>query len=190
MITLYNRGKQKSISDCTTCQTLRVGIWVTVSFLSTEPLCSFSFDLSHQQGISACRTASHRMFFTLFCVEGWGCVCVKSLEISGFWNTQTSPSGTNNHSTVEVTAVTLSPFCIWFYAWARDWQSVQDFEFYLVVVTKSVWECKKKKINLQGICRFFCGFYLFIYFCRKLLKLAKLPLHKILQLCLLVDETL
>lgn len=83
------------------------------------------------------------VFHTFLC-RGVGGVCVKSLEISGFWNTQTSPSGTNNHSTVEVTAVTLSPFCIWFYAWARDWQSVQDFEFYLVVVTKSVWECKKK----------------------------------------------
>ena len=58
-----------------------------------RPASPFSPDLSHQRCVSAHRTAARWMFF--------------KTENPSFWDTQTTPSGTYNHSTVKVTEITF-----------------------------------------------------------------------------------
>ena len=58
-----------------------------------EPVGPFPSDLSHQQGIFT----GYVPYFGPFSVNKNGCGW-KSQQISRFWHTQTSPSGTNNQS--------------------------------------------------------------------------------------------
>lgn len=64
--------------------------------LSAHPSGHFSSDWAHQLCVSSCESAAHWMIFAPFCVNLTDCCVWKSHEISRFWNTQTSLSGTNN----------------------------------------------------------------------------------------------
>ena len=52
------------------------------------------------------------LFFTPFSANSRDCCAWKSQEISSFWDTQTTLSGTNNHSTVKVTLITFLPISV------------------------------------------------------------------------------
>lgn len=93
-------------------------IWVLVVFLSAWTIHSvypFTSSLSHQQDVSAHRAATHRMFLAPFCVNSRDFPAWKS-QINSFWNTQTSPSDTNN-LLAEITYHLHSD--VWFEHWLR-----------------------------------------------------------------------
>ena len=66
---------------------------------------SFFSDLSHSTHFCPQNCCSNWMFFfpAPFSANSRDCCVWKSQEISSFWDTQTTLSGTNNHSTVKVT---------------------------------------------------------------------------------------
>lgn len=67
-----------------------------------KPICQFSSDLSstrrfHPQN---CCSLCVLLFFAPLCVNSSKCCVWKSQDISNFWNTQPTPSGSINHGTV------------------------------------------------------------------------------------------
>ena len=83
----------------------RVLIWVTVAFLSSGtslPILLWPLTSTRHFRPHNCHALDIFSFgpFSVNSKDGWAW---KSQRISSFWNTQSGPSGTNNHATFKVT---------------------------------------------------------------------------------------
>lgn len=144
------QGSTRVVTDAFLLTTCVEWLFELPSF-QLKPVCLFCSDLSHQQGVSASRTASYwiflLLFFAPFCINPRNCSVWEFLEICSSWNTQTILSGTTKHAMVKVAEVTffwrfLSCICmiicivllscnwlIWIIAWISRFKT---FHTYLV----------------------------------------------------------
>ena len=85
----------------------RVVIWVSVAFLSAQTslaILHWLLSSTRRFCLQSCCSPDVFLFFTLF----W----VNSQEITCYRNAQTSPSGTNNQATVEITQIHFFPLMV------------------------------------------------------------------------------